>query len=277
MAGVRWEDGLADFRALNLDQQALDDANKLFDWRAVAPLPDGRLLGKPSKGKRDALQKIPDNRILLLNKIVPLAGKSVLEVGCFEGLHTLGLRHFTDNVTAIDVRPANVFKTLARLSMHGADAKVFVADCETMDASFGTFDVCFHIGVLYHLVDPVRHLQKVASLASTLYLDTHVAPPNRRLEKEQIDGEEYSYITVTEGGWADPFSGKHKTSKHLALESLRRAITKAGYGKQKLLQYRDERNGPRVLIVASRVLDLAKVRETPVPTETTDAGGGPSA
>jgi tRNA (mo5U34)-methyltransferase len=267
---LKWlERGFVDFRALDLDEQALQDANRLFDWRAVTRLPDGRLLGKPSRNKREGEEKIPDSRIVLLDRLIKLAGKSVLEVGCFEGIHTIGLRQFTDHVTAVDVRPVNVFKTLARLSLYGADAKVYVADCENLDASFGTFDVIFHIGVLYHLVDPVGHIAKIGALAPTLYIDTHVGGPNDTYTKEKIGEAEYSVLRTLEGGWKDPFSGAQKTAKRLSLDSLALALTNAGYTAQRLLQYRRERNGPRVLILASRTLDLSHVKSIAAP-------GGPS-
>jgi SAM-dependent methyltransferase len=267
---------LADFRALELDDQAIQDANRLLDWRAVTRLPSGQLLGKASPGKRENEQTIPDSRIILLDKFIGLAGKSVLEVGCFEGIHTLGLRRYTDAVTAIDVRPVNVFKTLARLSLYGADAKVFVADCEKIDASFGAFDVVFHIGVLYHVTAPVQHLAVLGKLAPTLYIDTHIAAPGAKCDVETIDGKSYSSIGTTEGGWKDPFSGARKTARWLDLDSLVRAIENAGYTAQRLVQYRKERNGPRVLILASRTLDLARVRNIS-PPDANDAGGRPSA
>src|SRR6185436_4690646 len=115
------------FRPVELSAELLEEANTAFDWRAATELPNGMMLGRVSAHKRPVPERIPDKRIALLDSLVGLRGKSVLEIGCFEGIHTIGLRTFTDNVTAVDVRPTNVFKALARLSLHGADAKVFVA------------------------------------------------------------------------------------------------------------------------------------------------------
>ncbi len=244
------------FRTVELTAELVEEANKAFDWRAATELPNGMMLGRMFEHKRSVPQTIPDKRIVLLDSLVGLRGKSVLEIGCFEGIHTIGLRTFTDNVTAIDLRPANVFKALARLSFHGADAKVFVADCEKLDASFGRFDILFHFGVLYHLMQPVEHLKALGTLGDTLFLDTHVAVPDAELARETINGREYGYTLANEGGWIDPFSGKDASSKHLALESLQEAITSAGFANQRLLNYRLERNGPRVLIIASRTLSL---------------------
>jgi len=244
------------FRNVDLTAELVEEANKAFDWHAATELPNGLMLGRMFEHKRSRPQTIPDKRIVSLNSLIGLRDKSVLEIGCFEGIHTIGLRTFTDNVTAIDLRPANVFKALARLSLHGADAKVFVADCEKLDASFGRFDVVFHFGVLYHLMQPVEHLHAVGRLGDTLYLDTHVAVADAEMTRETINGREYAYTLANEGGWADPFSGKDASSKHLALESLQAAISSAGFTAQRLLNYRLERNGPRVLIIASRTLTL---------------------
>ncbi|MBL8546116.1 MAG: class I SAM-dependent methyltransferase [Hyphomonadaceae bacterium] len=247
------------FRTVSLSAELVDEANKAFDWRAATELPNGLMLGRMFEHKRAVPQTIPDKRIVQLNSIVGLQGKSVLEIGCFEGIHTIGLRTFTDNVTAIDVRPTNVFKALARLSFHGADAKVFVADCEKLDQSFGQFDVIFHFGVLYHLMQPVQHLKALGAMGDILFLDTHVAASEAELGSENVDGRDYQFALFNEGGWTDPFSGKDDSSKHLTLASLQDAIGNAGFSAQRLLNFRMERNGPRVLIIASRTLTLEGV------------------
>lgn len=218
-------------------------------------------MGRLTEGKRPNPNAIPDNRIRRLHRAINLKNKSVLEIGCFEGIHTIGLRHFTRHVTAIDVRPVNVFKTLARLSLHGADAKVFVADCEAIDASFGRFDVIFHFGVLYHLHDPVTHLLKLGGVGETIYLDTHVAEPGAEHMHYEAGGARYAFTPVKEGGWDDPFSGTQASARHLTLDSLERALTTAGFAAQRVTQVRRERHGPRVLILASKSLDLAHVAE----------------
>jgi len=259
------------FRNVDLSAELVEEANQAFDWRAATQLPNGLMLGRMFEHKRPVPQTIPDKRIVLLNSLIGLKGKSVLEIGCFEGIHTIGLRTFTDDVTAIDLRPANVFKALARLSLHGADAKVYVADCEKLDASFGHFDVVFHFGVLYHLMQPVEHLQSLGKLGDTLFLDTHVAVADAEMTRETVNGREYAYTLAHEGGWSDPFSGKDPSSKHLALESLQAAIADAGFTTQRLLNYRLERNGPRVLIIASRTFRLEGVESVSSPKPTAPA------
>src|SRR5678816_860019 len=138
------------FLKLEVPSALVSEVNGMLDWHAGTVL-DGRILGRLGvrAGKRTEPGAVPDRRIVNLHELINLTGKSVLEVGCFEGIHTLGLRLYCQDVTAVDIRPSNVVKTLTRLSMHGSNAKVFVADVEALPDQFGTFDLIFHCGVLY--------------------------------------------------------------------------------------------------------------------------------
>jgi len=235
----------------------IEEFNQMLDWRAAAPLPDGRLLGRQSEGKRESVNRIPDKRITLLNELLPLEHLRVLEIGCFEGIHTMGLLQYTKHVTGLDLRPVNVLKTLTRLSLSGYYAPIFQGNCEELDESFGKFDVVFHFGVLYHLMSPVQHIKSLGRFADTLYLDTHIASTANATESSEIDGDTYRYSLVGESGWLDPFSGADPTSIHLTYASLKKALVKAGFKNVALLNFRDERNGPRILVFGSRTIDVS--------------------
>ena len=62
---------------------------------------------------------MPDRRIVLMNEQFDLADKHVLEVGCFEGIHTVSLAMLARKVTALDARMENVVKTIVRSAMFG--------------------------------------------------------------------------------------------------------------------------------------------------------------
>lgn len=240
---------------LKISDQELAEVNEMLDWYSGTVLPDGRLLGKfgVRSNKRQSPQVIPDKRIVRLDQLVGLANKKILEVGCFEGIHTVGLRMFAEYVTAIDVRPANVLKTLARLAYHGTYAKVFQMNAEELNADFGVFDVVFHCGVLYHLLNPIEQLIAIGKIASQyLYLDTHIAGNEKNMEIRTHDGLTYSGAYHGEGGWHDPFSGKDARAFWLTYESLALGLRLAGFGNVEILQERSERNGPRVAILASK-------------------------
>lgn len=235
----------------------LDEINKTLDWFAATALPDGRVLGRLGrrKGKRDKLQALPDRRIKMLDERIGLTGKRVLEIGCFEGVHTAGLARLGAEVTALDVRPANVMKTLTRLAYHGENAQVLQADAEALTIEPGAFDVVFHFGVLYHLVDPVAHLMSLKGVASFIYLDTHIAPDgaSETISCASADGssqETYEGAFYKEGGWRDPFSGKGERAFWLTKPALFQALAAAGFAHIDEIEHRDERNGARILLAA---------------------------
>jgi SAM-dependent methyltransferase len=237
---------------VQLDDRALQEFNDMLPWFAGMALPDGRVLGKVGtrENKRDVLETVPDKRIVRLNAEVGLAGKSVLELGCFEGLHTLGLRMFSSDVTAVDIRAVNVLKTLARLSAFGTSANVFQFDVETIDANFPDYDVIFHCGVLYHLEDPVAHLLRLLPHCRAMYLDTHVAPPGAN-DTLVSTGETYQGHRFVEGGWADPFSGRAPEAFWLLQSDIITLFERHGFATT-VWSERAERNGPRIGLLAIR-------------------------
>lgn len=230
----------------------LAEINTLLDWHAGTLLPDGRLLGRFTPDKRPEPGRIPDRRIRLLNSMIPLKGKRVLEVGCFEGIHTIGLRRHGAKVTAIDVRPQNVIKTMTRLSWHGMSANVRQFDAERITPDFPAFDIVFHFGVLYHMMRPVEHLHNVAPICDYLYLDTHIAQDETEVVSFSVGGENYRGAKHGEGGWGSPFSGKDAEALWLTRASLMQALERAGFAHAQVLQERDERSGPRLLLLAAR-------------------------
>ncbi len=231
----------------------LAEVNELLRWQAGTPLPDGRILGRVgSHGKKYLVPvPIPDRRISRLDEMIPMADLRVLEVGCLEGIHTVGLSMYAREVVALDVRPENVIKTLTRVSWYGANAQVYQANVEFLDNRFGTFDLTFHCGVLYHLRHPVEHLAAVRRLTRHMYLDTHVAPEDASPYEFDVDGTNYRGMTYTEAGWEDPFSGADPTAVWLTADSLRDALRTAGFRQIKEIERREERNGPRHALLVS--------------------------
>jgi hypothetical protein len=162
----------------------------------------------------------------------------------------LGLRMFSSDVTAVDIRAVNVLKTLARLSAFGTSANVFQFDVETVDAEFPNYDVIFHCGVLYHLEDPVAHLLRLLPHCQAMYLDTHVSPEGSA-DVLVSDGKTYRGHKFVEGGWADPFSGRAAEAFWLRLEDIIALFASQGFS-TRLWSERAERNGPRIGLFATR-------------------------
>jgi tRNA (mo5U34)-methyltransferase len=102
-------------------------------------------------------------------------------------IHPVLLASLCKQVVALDVRPRNVPATLARLFIHNvSNATVALKDVRDLDESFGQFDILFHSGVLYHLMNPVEHLVTVSRIAPEMMLDTHYADDNTDLTIDDI-------------------------------------------------------------------------------------------
>jgi tRNA (mo5U34)-methyltransferase len=241
-----------------LSDDDLSHLNRLLPWSCFTADGRGRRLGDAAwTGKREEAQVIPDRRIELMDERFGLAGQHVLEIGCFEGVHTIALCQRAGRVTAIDARVDNVVKTIVRCAFHGCHPEVFACDVETSGApeelTALNADFVHHVGVLYHLRDPFSHLRSLGVIAGKgLLLDTHVAPAGKATDEVVVDGEAYRYMRYQEGGRSEVFSGMYDHAKWLLLDTLVMLLYQAGFLWVDVVQERMERNGPRVLILASR-------------------------
>jgi tRNA (mo5U34)-methyltransferase len=239
-----------------LSDEDLSELNALLPWKAFTVDRHGRRFGGVAwAGKRDRPQEIPDRRVLLLDERFGLADKQVLEVGCFEGIHTVALSSLAREVTAVDGRIENVLKTIVRTALYGYRPTVFQHDVENFSAGYELLqaDVLHHVGVLYHLRDPVRHLLDIGRyIRLGVMLDTHYALDAEAESSYQVNGREVPYKLFRERGRRDVFSGLHPESKWLPLEVITSLLREAGFGVVDLVEKRQERNGPRVLLFARR-------------------------
>jgi tRNA (mo5U34)-methyltransferase len=230
--------------------------NRALDWQCFVLDTHGRRFGNIAHaGKRTRPELIPDPRIALLDQRFPLAGAHVIEFGCFEGIHTAALCRLAARVTAIDARVDNVVKTMVRCGMLGCRPEVLRCDLEQPAelAGLPEADLIHHVGVLYHLADPVRHLLGLHRFARTgLMLDTHVAEKHELDDVLRVDGVEYPCMRYGEGGYADPFSGMREHASWLTLETICSLLERAGFDCIDVAQRRQERNGSRVLLFARR-------------------------
>jgi tRNA (mo5U34)-methyltransferase len=237
-----------------LSDADLIELNRLLKWNCFTVDSHGRRFGnKAWKGKRERPEIIPDDRILLTNERFELSDKQVLEIGCFEGIHTIALSMYARKVTAIDARIENVVKTIVRCAMFGYHPTVFKCNVEERPVPFELLqaDVGLHIGVLYHLKDPVQHLLELRKfLRLGLVLDTHYALDEEPSETYEVNGRPYNYKKQREKGYSSFFSGMYEHSKWLRLEDIVELLRAAGFGQVEIVEIRKERNGPRALLIA---------------------------
>jgi SAM-dependent methyltransferase len=244
----KWVDALTD--------KELSELNNLLNWQCYILDARGRQFGNRAwDGKRCEPQSVPDRRITLMNERLHLADKHVLEVGCFEGIHTVGLLMFAQKVTAVDSRIENVVKTIVRCAMFGYSPVVFTHDVEdeSADTKLPEVDVVHHVGVLYHLRDPVNHLIELGRRCRVgIMLDTHYCLDEETTDEYEVSGKAYRYKKYSESGYQDMFSGMYDHAKWLSLADIRTVLTGAGFNKVDIVEERQERNGPRTLLFAER-------------------------
>lgn len=106
---------------------------------------------------------------------IDLEGKTVLEVGCGIGELTSFFEERSCRILSTDAREQNIREGLSRRP----DRRMEVADLMVPGAhgKFGTFDIVFCYGTLYHLPDPALALAELAAACSgILLLETCVSP-----------------------------------------------------------------------------------------------------
>lgn len=239
-----------------LSDQELVQLNQILDWNAYVVDSHGRRFGSAAwKGKRTEPQLVPDPRIKLLHDHLDLSNKHVLEVGCFEGIHTVGLLQYAMTVAAVDSRVENVVKTIVRCAFFDYRPTVFVCNVEDLSAATSLLkaDVVHHVGVLYHLKDPVAHLLDLAPFVRVgMMLDTHYCLEDEAKESYESRGQKYKFKRFTESGPRDVFSGMYDHSKWLTLDSITNILREAGFTNTVMVETRVERNGPRVMLIVRR-------------------------
>lgn len=247
-----------------LTDQQLHDFQAAFDWKTGYGLPDGRALGVP--GKRGDVHRGLDPRVRAVGEWLDPAGKRILEVGCCEGGHTVQLAELCGEVVGLDVRPHNIAGALLRAFVHGTtNVRFGLTDVRDIGTEYGSFDIVFHVGVLYHLDDPAAHLARVAALAPDLLLDTHYADdslPWPEAESRHA-GRRYAGKVYCEGGWDDVFSGAQPTSTWLTRPALLNLLDDIGFDAVEVCDDRVERNGPRLTLVARQTAKPATNRGYP--------------
>jgi hypothetical protein len=216
----------------------------------------GRRVGNvPWHGPSRAPERIPNKRTRRMHEAFNLRDRTVLEVGCFEGAHTLGLCRLGARVTAIDSRVENVVKTIVRTACFDERPRVFVCDVERrpLPTALLGAEFCHHVGVLYHLADPVTHLLELGPLISDgILLDTHYAAEGTATEQYVVGGETFAYQRYGEFGYDDVWSGMFDHSKWLPLETLLALLGRVGFDRVVSVETHVGSQGARATILAEK-------------------------
>ena len=129
-------------------------------------------------------------------KISPLEGRRILDVGCGNGYHLWRMAAEGARL-ALGIDPAMLFgcQFLAARHFAGEDLPVGVLPLgiEELPSQLGCFDSVFSMGVLYHRKSPVEHLEQ---LRDALARDGELI-----LETLVVDGDEHT-VLLPEGRYA---------------------------------------------------------------------------
>src|SRR5262245_13632370 len=118
-----------------------------------------------------------------------LTGRRIVDLGCLEGGVAFALARLGATAVGVDARARNIAKSqllkehfgLANLDYVVRDVKEFTRERD------GEWDVVLAMGILYHLDEPVTWLRQIAEATrGLLFLDTHVAPPDKATLKQLL-------------------------------------------------------------------------------------------
>lgn len=139
------------------------------DWKSAFPPEVGVMAGQAPM--------FEDTRPAWVNRNLPggIAGKSILELGPFEGYQTYLLEKLgAASIESVEGNSVNFMKCLILKNVFGLKVRYvfgdFIAHLERVQ---GPFDMSWASGVLYHQVEPLRLLQLLAKKSSAIYLWTH--------------------------------------------------------------------------------------------------------
>src|SRR2546423_9535632 len=129
---------------------------RFFDHLA-ADLDDGALKIDPlalERYTRPALRK-RFNKEFRFHLLRPLQGKTVLDVGCGDGLNSVMLAKMGASVTGLDISPGAIDAAQRRAALNGVSERTrFVcAPAETADLEPDSFDIVWGAAILHHVLD----------------------------------------------------------------------------------------------------------------------------
>jgi len=163
----------------------------------------------------------------------PIAGRSIIEFGPFDGGQTAALvRLGAASITCIEARAENVTKTRTAAEVFGwSQVRVIMDDFHNADATkYGRFDLAFAHGVYYHSVAPFVFLENLCSLAPVIFLGgfcaTDESPATPWIELAH-EGRTYRAKEYRE---CDDFTaGVNSTAYFFHGDDLLRFYTERGY------------------------------------------------
>jgi hypothetical protein len=239
---------------IKLSEPQYQEIQNALTWDMAERLPDGHVLG--SDEKMGWIKEGPDHKVAFLAQRLSMHDMTVLELGSYEGALTVQMARICKFVTGVEVRPANIICALTRAFVHDVpNVRFLLGDVQEIDdKSFGTFDLLFHAGLLYHFLNPVDHLFGAAKISDTLFLNTHYYEEDLGFERSDIvrDGVTYKAALYKEYGLEERLSGVTDFSRWLFKEDLLNLVRNVGYDQIDIAKDERTKSGPKITLLARR-------------------------
>jgi SAM-dependent methyltransferase len=151
-----------------------------------------------------------------------VAGKRVIDIGCGDGTYTAELAA-AGATSVLGVDAADVAVERARANCAGRDNVSFeVVDIYSLEAPAERFDLAVVRGILHHLYDVERAIERVAKVADVIV----VLEPNgynpvlkaiEKLSPYHVEHEEKSYAPRSLDRWFERCGGRVEASQFVGL------------------------------------------------------------
>lgn len=218
-----------------------------------------------------------DGRILwCLDQMGSLAGKSVLELGPLEGMHSYMLaKAGAAHIDAIEANALAYVRCLITKEIMGIpNTSFFLGDFTPwLEQPTKVYDLVVASGVLYHSADPIRLIDLISQNTSCFFIWTHYfdemamkpddlrrVPFSGRVEKRAfrdltVELHERSYFRA----WRDPKFCGGLQDRHfwMTKQDMLRVIDALGFDTATALDVPDHPNGPSFCIFAKRRAPLS--------------------
>jgi tRNA (mo5U34)-methyltransferase len=159
-----------------------------------------------------------------------LRGKSLLDIGCWDGFYSFESERRGARVTSVDCwRPENFFRAHRALDSQAEFHELSVYDVTR--EHLGAFDIVLFLGVLYHLRHPLLALEQVCEVTREFaIIETHVIDNIYQSQNPVMEFYEFDEL----GGQYDNWWGPN-------VECLTKMARSAGFARVELLRMEQTR------------------------------------
>ncbi len=184
-----------------------------------------------------------------------LSGKTLLDIGCWDGFYTFETERQGATVTSIDCwHPSNYFAAHKALNSKARFHERSVY--EIGNDNLGAFDIVLFMGVLYHLRHPLLALENVCELTRDFALiESHIIDKMREGGEPAMEFYEFDELGGQYDNWWAP-----------NLECMVQMVRSAGFARVELLfrsetraavkAYRRWNDKPKTVSTTLRILEV---------------------